>query len=444
MPTLGDIRPGLELGYKGNAPHIWIACSTCGKERWVVLAHGVPANTHCRLCASRATGTRLKTSNTLLKQSTRPPETSRNGEPFQPGDIQYGKHLGYTNNQVYMLNQCPECQKIQWTHWHDGNHVCCRSCIGKSPERMMVFMTSMLEKGVLGEYAPPTGTPDKPDLGDIRMGHEIGRHNWSRYIWFPCQSCNQSRWVTMHGGKPIYTLCKPCSTKTTLRREHVSAGQLLNHGSTPLTAKGNPQDPRPGDIQRGYHVGLHRSYWYVYHACVDCGKLRWVKLHQGEPDSIRCPSCSRKSPARRAKVSATVRAKGIPKTYGQRRMVGPYIGIRLSPDDPMFAMANKHGIVLEHRLVMARHLKRLLTRTEIVHHKYGEKHDNRIEVLELTSNGKHIKDHNKGYRDGFKKGYADGLDTRMVRLQQETIQLMARVAELEQMLLTNTLNRANL
>lgn len=66
-----------------------------------------------------------------------------------------------------------------------------------------------------------------------------------------------------------------------------------------------------------------------------------------------------------------------------------YAVVLPEPDDPVAGMTHSvSGYVLEHRLVMARHLRRPLRANETVHHLNGERADNRLENLQLR-NGNH-------------------------------------------------------
>ena len=97
-------------------------------------------------------------------------------------------------------------------------------------------------------------------------------------------------------------------------------------------------------------------------------KPRYTGLCQGCIETLTWPERGRERPERRRTTE-----HGYVKVYA-----------------PEHSMAHQNGELYEHRLVMSKILGRPLTILEHVHHKNGNKEDNRPENLELVPSNDHV------------------------------------------------------
>lgn len=127
---------------------------------------------------------------------------------------------------------------------------------------------------------------------------------------------------------------------------------------------------------------LNRTGWnkYIYQPCPSCGIPKITRIMQGKPEFIICVKCS----GQRRNLELAYQWKG-----GKYINKAGYYIIQLARDDFFCSMANSHRRVYEHRYVMAKHMNRCLLPWEQVHHKNGNRADNRLENLELVKPNNH-------------------------------------------------------
>ena len=362
MPKLGEIKRALEVGGSGGNKKIWHACSFCGVERWVFFKGGQPLFTACRHCRNTS-------------RKFRYPQPAGTIENPVEGDIRAGNEVGRikTPNQSFIWRVCLECNHGKWINLYKGQ-----------PQSTVCTPCALRQRGMI-PAPPPLGTIANPMAGDVRRGEEIGKlpknKAYHSYIWHPCPDCGEAKWVSYRKGMPNRTRCKKCADR--------------HHRIVTAIPKGTIANPIIGDVRAGSEVGFssgsHHSY--MWKECPNCGTPCWrflAGMNQGYKYRY-CKHCE------------TLKRRMNKRGYLE---VGLRKGGRFSPMAK--AGYGDYPSILEHRLIMAKHLGRCLFPWEAVHHKNGVKDDNRIENLELTTNGLHIQQHNRGYQDGYLKGLEDG------------------------------------
>ena len=143
--------------------------------------------------------------------------------------------------------------------------------------------------------------------------------------------------------------------------------------------------PKIGDIVKGIEVGYkNERNRFMWLACPDCGKERWIGLRNGKPIYVKCNDCANKG--------KIMKGRNNPNWQGGRKKDNKgYVLIWIKSTNLYYSMCNSRNYILEHRLVMAKQLGRCLEFWEIVHHINGVKDDNRIENLGLfSSNDSHL------------------------------------------------------
>lgn len=127
--------------------------------------------------------------------------------------------------------------------------------------------------------------------------------------------------------------------------------------------------------------------------CEECGEYFLDRKHKAKGKKGGCgrkfcsPSCSNAVTGREQDTSHL-----RPFDFKKERTPHNYRGWHFHSQGYITVM-RRNNRKLEHRMVMERHLGRVLSPREVIHHVNGHKTDNRIDNLEVMSQSEHMRLH---------------------------------------------------
>lgn len=206
----------------------------------------------------------------------------------------------------------------------------------------------------------------------LEKGWELARLNRKPEHEFICLYCG----ISFHRRGKNINRVKYCSLKCKYEDAKGRANpQIVYRNAMALLAT---KEPELGEVRTALGTGIPNAkearQWIE---CPICHTRRWVRYRKERTITGICKQCHNEQ--QRQLIGEKHHCwKG-----GRRISHKGYVEIRLSPNDFFYPMVNKSGSVLEHRLIMAKHLGRCLQPWEVVHHKNHIKTDNRIANLRL-------------------------------------------------------------
>lgn len=365
MPKIGELK--VFVNNNKYSYRIWSACIDCGKERWVNKYKIIPRCSYCSI---------------LFNAKKRIINKKFDNNPiYKLGITKRGYEIGRANKELYIYKICTQCNIAKWFRL-------------KSPLTVCIPCKLKILRQKYPDIPPILNKP--PKFGDVIRGKYIGKNTSVLYHWEACIDCGKGRWVN-HSikSRPIARRCIRCANIARLTHRPF-----------------NNIPPKENEIRRGDEIGRRQHASYIWRICSNCNSGSWISTVKGKPENKLCKKC---------KGVIYSRSNSHCWKGGITHTRSGYILIAIYPNNPYYSMGHvkskkDYRVIFEHRLVMAQHLGRCLTKDEIVHHKNGIKSDNRLENLELTTKQIHIVDHNKGYQDGYNKGYEDGQNAKINQL----------------------------